>query len=343
MQQCRMGEKEGRGPWSPRCHPSLGTVAGTSLGQVGKCHGAEPWPGKRPWKRGWGGPWGTEVVPGHHPGGLLGSSSAIWAHVWDVEEARAGLGRCRRLFSSSWGERGHVGDTGVGTRRSTQPGSPAPCSPLHAHLWGPPDRRTPHSGGSPEREPGSAPCYSLHAGGWGTPGSPQALRGPHFGGSLWSGSTHSLQSASSGPLGRGKCFLLAPRQLRPLVLVLGEVVGLLWGGKEGRGLRVRPRARIGPPAPPLTVRVAVRWVGLGGLDARDDLCQVREAGAGAREHLRGGGGRCPRCAPNHERDEDGGRGMGKAVEGHWGGHGTCSPCHLRTPRPPLLTSMRLLS
>lgn len=77
------------------------------------------------------------------------------------------------------------GDTGMGTPGwghgaapiSSQLGSSAPCNPLHAHLWGPPDRRTPPSGGAPELGPGSAPCYSLHAGGWGTPGSPQALRG----------------------------------------------------------------------------------------------------------------------------------------------------------------------
>lgn len=46
------------------------------------------------------------------------------------------------------------------------------------------------------------------------------------------------------------------------------------------------------------------------------------------------GGRCPRCAPNHERDEDGGRGMGKAVEGHWGGHGTCPGAGPVQPLPP---------
>lgn len=33
-----------------------------------------------------------------------------------------------------------------------------------------------------------------------------------------------------------------------------------------------------------------------------------------------------------------GGGMGRAL-----GQVPCSPCHLRTPRPPLLTSMRLLS
>lgn len=191
------------------------------------------------------------------------------------------------------------------------------------------------------------PCRGL-----GHPWEPPGSEGPHFGGSLWWGSTHSLQSASSGPLSRGKGFLLAPRQLRPLVLVLGEVVGLLWGGKKrggGSGSGPEPGSGPQPCSLSLTVRVAVRGVGLGGLDARDDLCQVREAGAGAREHLRGGGEGVRDVPPTTRGTRMGDVGWVRRWKGTGGGMGRalgqvpCSPCHLRTPRPPLLTSMRLLS